>query len=128
MRESQALRDEMENLETDWNREFKLFNHLGAVIASRPCNVLSSFTYENLRPSERFRLVYASCKAGFPKPWNQLDQRAQNELIKRITGSKADRKKSHPPLIIEEASPEPDEKLNYDPDKAHGRFRAVSRS
>jgi len=122
MRESQALRDEIENSETDWNREFKLFNHLGAVIASRPRNVLPSFAYENLRPSERFRLVYASWKAGFPKPWNQLDQRAQHELIKRIIGWKTDRKKSHPPVIIEGASPEPDEKLNDDPGKPHDRL------
>jgi hypothetical protein len=39
MRESQALRDEIENFGTDWNREYKLFNHLGAIIASRPRHV-----------------------------------------------------------------------------------------
>jgi hypothetical protein len=39
MRESQALRDEIENFGTGWNREYKLFNHLGAIIASRPRHV-----------------------------------------------------------------------------------------
>jgi hypothetical protein len=123
MRESQVLRDEIENFQADWNRTFKPFNSSGAIIASRPRHVLPSFAHENLRASERYHLVYdALWKGGFPKPWNQLDQRAKNELIKRITGWKADRKKSHPPLIIEEASPKPDEKLNYDPDKPHDRL------
>jgi hypothetical protein len=123
MRESQALRDEIENLGTDWNREYKVFNHSGAILASRPRPILPLFAHENLRASERYHLVYdALWKAGFPKPWKQLDQHAKLELIKRITGWKENRKKSHPPVVIEAASPELDEELNYDPGKSHARL------
>jgi hypothetical protein len=47
-------------------------------------------------------------KAGFPKPWKHLDQHAKRELIRRIAEWEADRKKSHPPVEIEESAIERD--------------------
>jgi hypothetical protein len=122
MRESQALRDEIENSETNYNREFKLFNYSGAIIASRPRRVLPSFAYENLRASERYHLAVALQKAGFSKPWNTLRKDAQRELVSLVGEWDKERKKSNPPVVVEAASPEPDEELNYDPDRPHNRI------
>ena len=85
MRESQALRDEIESSETDYNREFKIFNDLGEIIASRPRRILPSFAYERLHASERYHLVDALLKAGFPKPWNRLKKSARRELVSVIS-------------------------------------------
>ena len=122
MRESQALRDELENSEADYNREYKLFNESGAIIASRPRRVLPSFAHENLRASERYHLVNELQMAGFPKPWNMLPKEAQKRLRSSISEWDEERKKSNPPVLIEAVSPEPDEELNYDPDRSHDRI------
>jgi len=87
-----------------------------------PRPVLPSFAYENLSSSERYHLVYALLKAGFPKPWNQLIKNSRKKLVQAISEWETEGKKSHPPVVLEAASREPDEELNYDPDKPHDRI------
>ena len=60
-------------------------------------NVLPSFTR-----GERYRLVLALLKAGFPAPWKELNNEARNELIGPIGDWDRERKKSFPPVMIEE--------------------------
>jgi hypothetical protein len=103
MRESQALRDAINGKD------------------SRRRPVFSPFVHDSMRPGGIYRLVLALQKAGFPKPWNKLKQNARRELVSAISEWDKEGKKRNPPVVIEAASPEPDEELNYDPDKPHDR-------
>ena len=55
-----------------------------------------------------FRLTLALRKAGFPAPWKELNDDARNELIRAIGEWDEERRKSYPPVVIEEAVPERD--------------------
>ena len=45
----------------------------------------------------------ALLKAGFPTPWKELNDDARSELIRVIGEWDEERKKSYPPLVIDEA-------------------------
>jgi len=92
MRESQALRDAV-----------------GGQKKKPPAQVPLSFG-QDLNFPELFLLVLALNKAGFPKPWKQLRKNSRMELILRISKWETERKKSLPPLVIETASIELDER------------------
>jgi hypothetical protein len=68
----------------------------------------SFFSDETLTRGEIYRLVFALRKAGFPRPWTTLKKNARKELISPISEWYEQRKKSYPPIVIEEATPERD--------------------
>ena len=84
MRESQRLRDSVQQ-------------------NSYP--VLPSFLQENLNLYEVLRLMSALRKAHFPKPWNSLKGNAKRDLVLTVSKWDEERKKSDPPVVIEDATP-----------------------
>src|SRR5437773_6877706 len=69
---------------------------------------LPSFCGETFTRGDTYRLVFPLRKAGFPKPWNTLEENAQKELITAIGEWEKERIKSCPPIKIEDAVPERD--------------------
>src|SRR5262249_43917925 len=67
--------------------------------------VLPSFLQENLNWHEVLRLMSALRKACFPEPWNSLKRNAKRDLILTVSKWYEERKKSDPPVVIEDATP-----------------------
>ena len=70
--------------------------------------VLPLFVRDNFSGGEKYRFAFALLKAGFPKPWKQRKSNVQKELVVPISEWEKEHKKSHPPVVIEDASPVPD--------------------
>ena len=90
MRESRALRDALN----------------GKGFYRKP--VFSLFVHDSMTPGMMYRLVLALRKAGFPKPWTALKKNARKELIPAISDWYEERKKTYPPVVIEDTLPERD--------------------
>src|SRR5215470_11223315 len=81
MRESQALRDALDRTQQN-----------------RPAGqVLPAFVHQTFTGGEKYRLVLALLKAGFPKPWKALKTNARKALSTTLGEWEEEHKKSCPP-------------------------------
>src|SRR4029434_5252084 len=64
-----------------------------------------SFLQDNLKLYEVRRLMSALRKAHFPKPWNSLKRNAKRDLVLTVSKGDEERKKSDPPVVMEDATP-----------------------
>jgi len=67
----------------------------------QPRGALPTFA-QDFTVAEKYALVVALQKAGFPAPWNGLSQAHKNELALGIGGNDEEGEKRNPPIMIEQ--------------------------